>query len=98
MCNYVKDNQCLILNQVCPYVYYCSKIQAYKESSSMPTDCKVKRKNKIPDGYYYVRDERKGYLYIDYENDTTIKVKNPFENIPLYVKVTKTKNGFKLRK
>ena len=58
----------------------------------MPSDCKIKRNVKIPSGYYKVRQERKGYLYIDYD-DVTIKVRNPFNYIPVYVKVKKTKDG-----
>lgn len=42
--------------------------------------------------------ERKGYLYIDIKGHT-YKILNPFEEVPLYVKVTKLKNGeWKLRK
>lgn len=97
MCEYVRDNQCVVTKTVCPYMYYCDKIRAYKPSSSMPSDCKVKQKVKIPKGCYMVRDERKGWLYIDYK-DITIKVKNPFDTVPLYVYVQKLKNGeYKLR-
>lgn len=97
MCNYVKENKCLITNQVCPYVYYCDKTRGYKPSSNMPQDCKVKQTAEIPDGYCRVRDVRKDYLYIDY-GEITIKVKNPFSFVPQYVKVIKTKAGYKLRK
>lgn len=97
MCNYVRENQCAITAQICPYVYYCDKICAYKPSSAMPKECKVKQNAEVPKGYYRVRDERKGWLYIDVDNET-IKVKNPFDSVPLYVKVSKTKAGIKLRK
>ena len=97
MCNYVKENKCLITNQICPFVYYCDKIHGYKPSPNMIQDCKVKRTAEIPDGYFLVRDARKDYLYIDYD-EITIKVKNPFDFIPQYVKVTKTRTGYKLRK
>ena len=63
----------------------------------MPQECKVKQAIEIPVGYCRVRDERKGWLYIDINNET-IKIKNPFDDIPLYVKVSKTKSGIKLRK
>lgn len=97
MCEYVRENQCIVTREVCPYVYYCDKIRAYRPSTSMPQNCKIKEKLEIPKGYCKVRDERKGWLYVDYE-DITIKVKNPFDYIPLYVRVRKLKNGeYKLR-
>lgn len=97
MCEYVTNNKCMVTHDVCPYMYYCDKIRAYKPSQSMPTNCKIKEKASVPKGAYKVRDERKGWLYIDYKG-ITIKVKNPFDNIPLYVHVQKLKNGeYKLR-
>nr|DAG40289.1 MAG TPA: hypothetical protein [Caudoviricetes sp.] len=92
MCEYVKENKCSVTSQICPYVYYCDKTHSYRASNYMPSDCKIKRNVKIPSGYYKVRQERKGYLYIDYD-DVTIKVRNPFNYIPVYVKVKKTKDG-----
>ena len=97
MCNYVRENRCLVTEQVCPYMYYCEKIHGFKPSPAMPSECKIKQQAEIPKGYYRVRDVRKGYLYIDVD-DETIKVKNPFDSVPLYVKVSRTKTGIKLRK
>lgn len=97
MCNYVRENRCLVTEQVCPYMYYCEKIHGFKSSPAMPSECKIKQRAEIPKGYYRVRDVRKGYLYIDVD-DETIKVKNPFDSVPLYVKVSRTKTGIKLRK
>lgn len=92
MCEYVKENKCSITSQICPYMYYCDKIQSYRASNYMPTNCKVKKNIAIPNGYCRVRQERKGYLYIEY-GDFVIKVKNPFDYRPLYVKVEKTESG-----
>lgn len=97
MCEYVVNNQCRITQSVCPYVYYCDKIQAFKPSQNMPLNCRIKEKVQIPKGYYKVVNVRKNWLYIDY-NDITIKVKNPFDASPVYVKVSKTKDGYKVRK
>ena len=97
MCEYVTENRCRITKEICPYMYFCDKIQTFRPSSSMPQDCKIKEKYEIPFGYYKVRGERKGYLYVDYGN-ITIKVKNPFDHTPLYVRVKKMKSGeYKLR-
>lgn len=97
MCEYVRGNQCRVTQDACPFMYYCDKIQAFKPSSSMPSECKVKLKAETPKGYCRVRDERKGWLYIDY-NDITLKVKNPFDHVPLYVRVKILKSGeYKIR-
>lgn len=58
----------------------------------MPQNCKIKEDLKIPKGYYKVRMERKGFLYIDIKGQT-YKILNPFEETPLYVKAFKLKNG-----
>lgn len=98
MCKYVKQNQCTITTNICPYMYFCYKKQCWLPLKSMPKLCKVQEKLEIPKGYYKVRMERKGYLYIDID-DQTYKILNPFDDVPLYVKVTRLKNGqFKLKK
>lgn len=97
MCEYARQSQCIITHDVCPYMYYCDKIRAYKPSMSMPINCKIQERAKMPKGAYKVRDERKGWLYVDYK-DITIKVKNPFDHVPQYVYVQKLKTGeYKLR-
>lgn len=64
----------------------------------MPINCKVKENAEAPEGYYKVCFEKRGNLYIDVNGYIEI-VKNPFDNVPLYVKVIKLKNGkFKLKK
>lgn len=92
MCNYVQNNQCRITKNNCPYMYYCNKAKSWIPLKNMPTNCKVKENFEIPKGYYKVRMERKGYLYIDIDNQT-FKILNPFDEVPLYVKATKLKNG-----
>ena len=48
-------------------------------------------------GYKRVREERKGWLYIDL-GEQTIRVKNPFDHTPLYVRVKQLKSGeYKIR-
>ena len=47
MCNFLKENQCSILLNICPWVYFCNKEQKWKfklEGNS----CKVKNNNTIP--------------------------------------------------
>lgn len=97
MCEYVNENQCKVTNSVCPYMTYCNKIQGYKPSKHMPENCPQKIKAKTPIGYNRVIQERKGKLYIEIDGQAIV-VANPFDHVPLYVKVTKLKNGtYKLR-
>ena len=64
----------------------------------MPINCKVKDKAEIPEGYYKVCFEKRGSLYIDMNGHVEI-IPNPFDDVPLYVKATKLKNGtWKIRK
>lgn len=58
----------------------------------MPTNCKVKKQQEIPEGYYRVCFEKRGNLYIDYNGHIEI-IHNPFDSIPLFVKVIKLKSG-----
>lgn len=92
MCEYVENNNCRITQKCCPYMYFCYKSNSWKPSKAMPVDCKIKKMAKIPEGYCYVRMERKGYLYVDIDG-YTYKILNPFTEVPLYVKATKLKNG-----
>ncbi len=98
MCEYVNGNQCTIQKQNCPFMYYCSKVNAWQPLSSMPKDCNIKENFELPKGYYKVRFERKGKLYVDIDGFTQA-IDNPFDDVPPFVKVSKLKNGtYKLRK
>ena len=65
----------------------------------MPTNCKIKQNNVVRHkGKYRVRDCRKDYLYVDIDGFTQ-KLLNPFDFVPDYVNVTKTKDGeYKIKK
>ena len=97
MCEYSKENKCTINNKICPFIYFCEASGVWKDSKYMPTDCKVKKDKKLPKGYYRVADVRKGCLYISV-NGQIVKIENPFENAPKFVKLRKTKNGYQIRK
>lgn len=97
MCNYRKDNICSITNEKCPWVYYCDKVGAWKELSKMPKQCKLSKQVEVPKGYNKVVFERKGFLYVQIDNQT-IKFLNPYDYIPEYVKVYKSKGELKIKK
>ena len=48
--------------------------------------CVLREKKEIPEGYCNVRFEKKGKLYVDYEN-RVIAVVNPYDIVPDYVKI-----------
>lgn len=98
MCDNRIENKCLITNSVCPWVYWCDKIQVWKELSKAPKNCPIKSEAPMPKGYYKVEFERKGYLYILID-DQLIKLVNPYnDKIPKMVKLYKSKNVWKIRK
>lgn len=73
-------------------MYFCTKVNEWRESKAMPTNCKVKDKAEAPEGYYKVCFEKRGNLYVDIEGHIEV-IQNPFDVVPLYVKVFKLKNG-----
>ena len=100
MCEYRINNKCSLTEVICPWAFWCGAIRDYKERDSYKTYCNI-LKNEIekekPKDCYKVNFERHGYLYVDF-NGSIIKVKNPFEDIPKFVKIKKTKASYKVIK
>lgn len=99
-CEYrVDGNKCQATNGVCVVAYWCSKVSAYKEMSNAKDICKYLRAAMenvvVPDGCTKVEFVRHGKLYINID-DTVRPYENPFDYIPQYVKIKKTKNGYKI--
>lgn len=94
MCKYVdyKEGKCNISSRNCPYMYYCNKSLSYKESRNMPKNCKVALEAERPEGSYEVCFCRHGNLYVQVGDYVEI-VPNPYEYVPQYIKMVKTKNG-----
>lgn len=94
MCEYsdIGNGQCKVSKDICPYLYFCNKRQVYKENSAMPSNCKVKQNLEIPKGYYKVHFERRGNLYVSVNGIVEI-IPNPYDFVPVYVKMNKLKNG-----
>ena len=92
MCNVLKENICSITKKSCPYVYFCTKTNQWEELKSMPSNCKIKQNLKTPEGFYKVCFERHNNLYVSINGYIEI-IPNPFDEIPLYVKAIKLKNG-----
>lgn len=99
-CTYRNNNMCSIVDGVCPWVFYCGKIGGYKERDGIEKYCKYKKQEpikNIPNGCYPVIFEKKGFLYIELNNQT-IKLQNPFDYIPQYVKLYQSKGNWKIKK
>lgn len=94
MCEHIdlSAGKCRISKDICPFVYFCNRIKAYKVLSSMPKNCKMKDNLLIPTGAYKVCFERRGNLYVDMDGKIEV-VANPFDYTPVYVKMTKLKSG-----
>lgn len=58
----------------------------------MPKHCNVRLSQEAPKGFLPVVNHYKGDLYVSI-NNATIKIHNPYNDIPLFVKLSKTKNG-----
>lgn len=86
MCNYVKENICKITNEICPFMYYCNKVGAYKPLNSMPSRCKVVDDQEAPVGFYKVVQARKQWLYVRIGTQTIV-IENPFDEVPAFVKL-----------
>ncbi len=95
MCEYVSKNICSITDSVCPFMYFCTKDNAWRANVKMPKDCKVKLSFVAPKGTYLVRMVKGGYLYVDI-GDSTYKIKNTLNYTPAYVKVRKVKGAYKI--
>ena len=96
-CIYRENNNCKKINNICPWVSWCAKINGWKERAGMEKYCKYLRSKEAPDGYCIVEFEKKGFLYV-LIGDETLKIKNPFSFIPDYVKVYKSKGVWKIKK
>lgn len=98
MCEFVKENKCSITNCICPFMYWCDKMQIWRPNKYMPKNCKIKEKNIVSHkGKYRVRDFRNNFLYVDIEN-MTYKIENPFDFIPDYVDVQKKNGNYQIKK
>lgn len=97
MCEYANKNICRLSQDVCPFMYFCTKINGWRPNPNMPVNCRVKLSYQVPPGKYLVRMVRGKYLYVDTGKET-YKVENPFtDNVPAYVELIKGKEGYKIK-
>jgi hypothetical protein len=93
MCPYVyyKDENgrsylfCKKSNDICPFSRFC-RTQNKVIPTNSQDNCLLRTKKEVPEGCCNVRFEKKGKLYVDYE-DRVIVVVNPYDIVPDYVKI-----------
>lgn len=96
MCKFASYNTegriiCEETHTYCAFQRFCRKVNQWIETEAAK-ECKVMRNKEIPKGAYKVVDMRRGNLYV-LVGDTIILLSNPYETIPDYVYLTKTKEG-----
>lgn len=82
---------------ICPFVRWCNVSDCWKPLPSQDT-CRLKSEYTVPEKASRVRFEKKGELYIEVENNMVITLKNPFDFVPKYITLYKTKNGYGINK
>jgi len=98
-CQYRKGKHCETLNDNCPFMKWCDKLNTWVENDKAGTYCKYMQDEPTPEGYCKVEFARHGYLYVTIDvGESPIKIENPFDDIPKFVKVNKTKSGYKLKR
>lgn len=90
MCEYVKNNNCVINKSICPFVYFCNDEGKWKPSKNMPKNCKVKNNISPPQGYFEVVSSNNKTLYVKTKTETKI-FKNEYTNAPRFVKIKANK-------
>lgn len=86
---------CKLNNQVCLFSKFCVNQGKYIHKEGVEHCYMIEQasKKQIPDGAYYVRFIKKGFAYIELDNNTVIKVKDTLGNITNYVYLIKDNNG-----
>ena len=97
MCQYRKENNCTVNNEICPWVYWCDKVNAWKELSKKPKECPIAKNVTQKKGMHKVEFARGKYLYVTIENQT-FKLLNPFSYVPNEVKIKKYRGEWKVIK
>lgn len=92
---------CTIINDICPFQYRCYKINNWKSQDNLDKKCvyykKEEDKSYMKQGEYKVLYEKRGMLYIELNQDTSIGIPNPFNNVPSGVDVVKIKDKYYIK-
>lgn len=82
---------CKKTKELCPFVRKCSNEHRWKPLDSMEK-CTLRRKDdfvQLRKGEYKVSIASKGYLFVKVDDNTTIKIRNPFDSAPEKVELVK---------
>ena len=92
---------CKIINDICPFQYRCYEISNWKNQDNLDKKCVYYKneedKSYMKQGEYKVLYEKRGMLYIELNHDTSIRIPNPFNNVPSGVDVVKIKDEYYIK-
>ena len=92
---------CNIMKNQCPMIRFCSKVNDIINVDNVETKCTIYKneedKSYMKQGKYKVLYEKRGMLYIELNQDTSIVIPNPFNNVPSGVDVVKIKDEYYIK-
>ena len=93
--------QCLLMKNQCPMIRFCSKVNDIINVDNVESKCTIYKneedKSYMKQGKYKVLYEKRGMLYIELNQDTSIVISNPFNNVPSGVDVVKIKDEYYIK-
>lgn len=93
---------CKTTNSICPFQYFCKTINGWRNHNSLHNKC-ITYKNKEDDcimaeGKYKVIYSKGSKLCVKVDENTTIFLENPFNEVPKTVSLIRYKNEYKIKK
>jgi hypothetical protein len=105
MCEFSKYSQdgkqlmCKLTMRPCIYRKYCKKVEGIIHTDNWD-ECYYRNnelKHKIPEGSNYIRFQKNGYLYVELDEDTVVKIKNTIgEQVENYVFLKKYRGEYRI--
>lgn len=89
---------CKINGKQCIYSKKCLKQEKFIPLDNQG-ECylfNMEMKKNIPNGSKYVRFEHKGYLFVELDDNHTIKIKNTLDNVKDYVYIRKVGTDYEI--
>ena len=82
-------------------IRFCSKVNDIINVDNIETKCTIYKneedKSYMKQGKYKVLYEKRGMLYIELNQDTSIVIPNPFNNVPSGVDLVKVKDTYYIK-
>lgn len=88
---------CKLKQGTCPYSKLCLREDRFILQEDIAGECyymNEQAKRDVPEGACYVRFTKDGFLYVDLDDEHTIRVKDTVGTNPQYVYVKKSKDDY----